>query len=188
MGLGRSGGARCRPKRYLSTRFPENTCLVTEGVFESLPDGSQRFVPLREPPTDVEVARLLITVRGRIVRLARRHGIELERDGEDGCSDPLELDCPVMARINGASVLGRVATGPRAGQRVLRLGSNPNAPVVTTGGPRHAHREGFDLHANVPVRADRYEQLERLCRYTPRPPVAPSAVELPTDGKGLVVV
>jgi len=136
--------------------------------------------------TDRHVARLLITVRGRIVRLAQRRGIGVEGDGDDGCSDPLELDCLVMARINGASVLGRVATGPRAGQRVLRLGSDPNAPVVTTGAPRHAHREGFDLHANVSVRADRYEQLERLCRYVLRLPVAQDAVGLTPDGKVLL--
>jgi hypothetical protein len=41
---------------------------VAEGVFAEQRDGSQRFVPLREPPSDVEVARLLAAidrVRGR---------------------------------------------------------------------------------------------------------------------------
>ena len=52
--------------------------LLAEGVFEERPDGSYRFVPLREPPTDVEVARLLAAVRGRIIRLLRRHDIDLE--------------------------------------------------------------------------------------------------------------
>jgi MYXO-CTERM domain-containing protein len=35
-------------------------------------------VPLREPPTDVEVARPLAAVRRRIIRLVARHGINLE--------------------------------------------------------------------------------------------------------------
>jgi hypothetical protein len=43
--------------------------LVAEGVFEEQADGSQRFVPAPMPPTDVEVARLLTSVRRRIVRL-----------------------------------------------------------------------------------------------------------------------
>ena len=55
----------------------------------------------------------------------------------------------------------RVATGPRAGQRVLRLDSDPTAPPVTTGGPRPARSEGFDLHANAAVRAGETERLEQ---------------------------
>jgi hypothetical protein len=85
--------------------------LVAEGVFEEQPDGSQRFVPAPMPPTDVEVARLLASVRRRIVRLVRRHGIELDGALDDGqTTDPLSLDSPALAEIQGASVLGRVAT------------------------------------------------------------------------------
>jgi hypothetical protein len=52
--------------------------LVAEGVFEEQEDGTQGFVPAPMPPTDVEVARLLASVRRRIVRLVRRYGIDLE--------------------------------------------------------------------------------------------------------------
>jgi hypothetical protein len=38
----------------------------------------QGVVPLREPPSYVEVARLLAAVRGWIIRLLRRHHIDLE--------------------------------------------------------------------------------------------------------------
>jgi hypothetical protein len=103
--------------------------------------------------------------RGRIIRLLRCHAIDLERSRDDERSDPLALDSPALARLQGASVRGRVATGPRAGQRVLRLGRDPTAPVVTTGGARHAHIAGFDLHANVAVRAGETERLEHVCRY-----------------------
>jgi hypothetical protein len=66
---------------------------------------------------------------------------------------------------------------------VLRLGSDRTAPPLTTGGPRHAHSEGFDLHANVAVRAGETERLEQLCRYILRPPVAQDALELAPDGR-----
>jgi hypothetical protein len=165
---------------------PHFHTLLAEGVFEEHSDGAHRFVPHREPPSDVEVARLLAAVRGRIIRLLRRHDIDLEGSSDDGRSDPLALQSPVLAQVQGASVLGRVATGPRAGQRVLRLGSDPTAPPVTTGGPRHAHIEGFDLHANVAVRAGENERLEHLCRYILRPPVAQDALELTPDGKVLL--
>ncbi len=158
--------------------------LVAEGVFEEQPDGSQRFVRALRLPTDPEVGKLLTKVRRRIVRLVRRHGIDLA--GEEDAGDPLLLDSPALAQISGASVVGRVATGPRAGHRVLRLGADPNAPVVTTAGPRHAHSAGFDLHANVAVRAGERTRLEHLCRYVLRPPLAQDALEWTPDGKVLL--
>jgi hypothetical protein len=63
---------------------PHFHTLLAEGVFEEQPDGSHRFVPLREPPTDVEVARLLAAVRGRIIRLLRFGGRRTRtRSGRD---------------------------------------------------------------------------------------------------------
>jgi hypothetical protein len=82
---------------------PHFHSLVPEGVFAEQRDGSQRFVPLREPPSDVEVARLLAAVRGRIIRLVRREG-----GLDDGRSDPLALESPVLARIPALRPLGRV--------------------------------------------------------------------------------
>jgi hypothetical protein len=101
--------------------------LAIQGVFIAEPDGSCRFVP-SPAPTDVEVERLLASIRRRIVRLARYRGIELEQpSGEVHPTDELALESPVLAEISGASVLGRVATGPRAGAPVQRIGRNPPA-------------------------------------------------------------
>jgi hypothetical protein len=187
LGIEGRGGAVTAIQRCgsaLNTNIHFHT-LVAEGVFELWPNGSLRFVPAPAPPTDLEVARLLVSVRRRIVRLARRHGIEL--DGAlDETIDPLSLDSPALAEIRGASVLGRVVTGPRAGHLVMRIGCDPASPVVTTGGPRHAHLEGFDLHANVAVRAGDRVRLERLARYVLRPPVAQDALELTPEGKVLL--
>jgi hypothetical protein len=55
----------------------------------------------------------LATVRRRILRLVGRHGIPLEAGADEpGASDRLVLAEPALAAIAGASVLGRVATGP----------------------------------------------------------------------------
>ena len=147
--------------------------LVAEGVFATAPDGAVRFVPAARPPTDVEVGRLLAAVQRRIARLVRRHGIAADRSEAGGdAADGLALAEPALAAIAGASVVGRVATGPRAGHLVLRLGADATVPVVSRAGPRHAHLEGFDLHADTAVRAGDRRRLERLCRYVLRPPVA----------------
>jgi hypothetical protein len=127
---------------------------------------------------------LLARVRRRVIRMLLRRGIALE-ENDDRQGDWF-AEIPVIERLQGASLLGRVATGPRAGQRVLRLGSDPQDQVYTTGGPRHAHIEGFDLHANVTVRAGDDDRLEHLCRYILRPPVAQDALALTPDGKVLL--
>ena len=108
---GRSGAVTAiqRCGSALNTN-PHFHTLLAEGVFDQQPDGSHRFVPLREPPSDVEVARLLATVRGRIIRLLRRHDIDLEGSFDDERSDALALESPLLAQLQGASVLGRVAT------------------------------------------------------------------------------
>src|SRR5215510_7234873 len=77
----------------------------------------------------------------------------------------------------------RVALGSRAGARVRRLGDARDTPTVTSRGPRQAHLEGFDLHANVWVGANDRAGLERLCRYVLRPPFAQERLRLRSDGR-----
>ena len=58
------------------------------------------------------------TVRARVGHLlARRH---LEPADDTAPADPLAETSPVLAALVGASVQGRVALGPRAGDRILR--------------------------------------------------------------------
>jgi putative transposase len=66
---------------------------------------------------------------------------------------------------------------------VRRFGQTPDAEVATARGPRQAHLEGFDLHANVWVSANDRAGLERLCRYVLRPPFAQERLRLRHDGR-----
>src|SRR5262249_60586668 len=81
----------------------------------------------------------------------------------------------------GASVQGRVALGPRA--RARRLGEAPDTATVISRGPRQAHLDAFDLHANVWVSANDRAGVERLCRYVLRPPFAQERLRLRGDGR-----
>jgi putative transposase len=74
-----------------------------------------------------------------------------------------------------------VALGPRAGARVRRLGDARDTETVTSRGPRQAHLEGFDLHANAWVSGNDRAGLERLCRYILRAPFAQG--RLRSDGR-----
>jgi len=136
--------------------------LVLEGVFVEGADGALRFWAL-PPPTDDEVGMLLAAIAARVERLLRRRDFA---SGEDDVSgpDPIAEESPALAGISSAAIQGRIALGHRAGRRVWRVGSDPEAAWVVSGGPRHAHIAGFDLHANVAVPAADRARLEQLCR------------------------
>ena len=79
---------------------------------------------------------------------------------------------------------GRVATGRRAGQRVVRVDDciDPeDLPALE--GERCASVSGVSLHANVAVPARDHRRLERLCRYAARPPVATERLSRLEDGR-----
>jgi hypothetical protein len=56
--------------------------LVGQGVLVEQADGALRFAPA-PAPTESDVARLLASVRQRILRLVARHGIDLEQPSEE---------------------------------------------------------------------------------------------------------
>jgi hypothetical protein len=62
-------------------------------------------------------------------------------------------------------------------------GAERDTAAVTSRGPRQAHLEGFDLHANVWVSANDRAGLERLCRYVLRPPFGEERLRLRRDGR-----
>ena len=144
--------------------------LLFDGVYERGPDGAVRFHPL-PPPEDTEVERVVGQVARRIARLLERRGLGPEADPSE--VDPLTQDEPLLAQLYGASVAGRIATGRRAGQRLLRVGDciDPD-DLPAFEGERCASVTGVSLHANVAVPARDRRRLERLCRYVARPPVA----------------
>jgi hypothetical protein len=154
--------------------------LTLDGVFSEEGTGDVRFNPAR-PPSDDEVARLLATIRARVRRLLRRRG--LEGDEDLAPPDPLAEASLALAGISAASVRGRIALGRRAGARVWRLGHDPEALWVASTGPRQAHLDGFDLHANLCVPATNRARLEQLCRSLLRPPMAQDRLRRTGDGR-----
>ena len=155
--------------------------LALDGVYAVNYAGHPRFHTLA-PPTDEEV---LAVAR----RIADRTRMRLERRGLGADADPDEVDSlaqedPLLASLYGASIAGRIATGPNAGQRVRLAGTaieDRYREAVT--GPRTANVAGFSLHANVEVGAADRAGLERLCRYTGRGPLATERLTRRTDGR-----
>jgi hypothetical protein len=118
--------------------------LLLDGVFHQTEDGSLAFIPL-PPPTSDEVARLVATVRRRILRMLNRRGAL----DEDGVPADAQSSSSALGELAGAAVRNTRALGPHAGTPILRLGRDPNAPWVCSRAPLHAHIDGFDLHAAI---------------------------------------
>jgi len=158
--------------------------VALDGVFSEAHSGTLEFHPA-PAPSDEEVAQVLTAVRHQVRALLVRRGLE-PGDDATGPADRLAEESPVLAGIVSASVQGRVALGPRAGARVRRLGRDVDVEDVGSRGPRQAHVDGFDLHANVRMSANDRAGLERLCRYVLRPPLAQDRLRLRGDGRVVV--
>jgi hypothetical protein len=134
------------------------------------------------PPTDAEVARVAGRVHRRVARFMQQRGIGPRVDPEE--ADTLRRDDPLLADLYGASITGRVATGPRAGRRIVRVGdglASENATV--TSGRCCASVEGFSVHAGVCVPARNRLRLQHLLRYAARPPLSTERLSLLPDGR-----
>jgi hypothetical protein len=77
----------------------------------------------------------------------------------------------------------RTALGPSRGKRIAQIGADPNAAWVGVDRARHAHYEGFDLHADVAIAAEDRQGLEGLLRYGARPAVASERLRMTADGR-----
>jgi hypothetical protein len=158
--------------------------LAFDGVYEVSFNGPTRFHTLA-PPDDEEVGRVVVRVAHQLAKLLKKRGMGDDADLSE--SDPLAEQDPLLATLAAASIQGRVATGPRAGQRLLRLGDRVDPEdldyLEATPPPRCANAAGLSLHADVAVPAYDRRRLERLARYCARPPIATDRLTQLEDGR-----
>ena len=155
--------------------------LAIDGVFDADDAPRMRFIALA-PPDDAEILRVLEGFTRRLARVLNRRGLGPETDADQ--ADPLSLDEPLLAELSGASVLGRVATGPRAGEPARRLGDRIDVGSFDASQtPGCVSRGGITLHAAVAIPAHDRARLERLIRYAARPPLATDRLSKRPDGR-----
>ncbi|MGA2264597.1 MAG: transposase [Acidobacteriota bacterium] len=177
--------ARCGAVAFIQ-RFSDALNLdfhvqVLDGIYviDSKGEPVFRRVP---PPTDKEVSCVAERIHRRVARLMEKRGLGSQADPDE--ADGLRRDEPLLAELYGASVSGRVATGPRAGMRITRVGDevDPEDGALPSG-PCCASVTGFSVHAGVCVPARDRLRLERLARYAGRPPLATERLSLLPDGR-----
>jgi hypothetical protein len=160
---------------------PHLHSLALDGIY--VEDGSGEPVFRRvPPPSDVEVARVADRVHRRVVRLLQRRGLGPQADPAE--ANTLWRNEPLLAELYSASVSGRIATGPRAGRGIVRVGDGQDMGDTTLpAGKFCAAVGGFSVHAGVCVPARDRMRLERLARYAGRPPLAAERLSVLRDGR-----
>ena len=156
--------------------------LATEGVFVVAQDGGVPWHSL-SPPSSGDVAQIAWRVCERMVRVLRGHGMSLM--GEDVDVDELAAREPLLAACYAASIRGFIATGRRAGQRMMQLG----VPVADHGendarGPAH----GFNLYAGRCIGAYDRKRREHAIRYMTRPPLPDKRLSMAPNGDVIVTL
>lgn len=134
--------------------------LVIDGVYTQ--DGPLDRPRFREVPawTQAELELLVDRIQSRVLRLLRRRG--LWPDSNEPTAEEPEPDS-LMPILTAASIQGRVALSPDAGQPVERLG-HPQPAGAAQLPTLCANKNGFSLHAQVRVEVGDRERLELLCR------------------------
>ena len=154
--------------------------LFLDGVY--LTDGAHspvfRYVAA---PGANELQGLLEQIAARVGQALEKRGL-IERDIENAWlsagAEPGPLD-----DLIGHSITYRIATGPRAGQKLFTLQTVSPRPLAEEADANGAvHAGGFSLHAGVYIAPSQREKLERLCRYVSRPPVATERLALTVSG------
>jgi len=142
-----------------------------DGVYVDGAAGGRSFRQATPHQEDVEKVVLEIGV------LAERW---LAKQGFAG-DEALEQDPDdAVGLLQQASLAGVEAVGPRAGKKVRRVQTFHGRDVALP--PRCAAYEGYNLHAGVALKATAREALERLLRYTLRPPLAKERLSQREDG------
>jgi hypothetical protein len=156
---------------------PHFHALVLDGAYVVRHGRFEGFVQI-EPPSDDDVAGIVMQVAQRVERMLRRRG-KIEDDAVAQVEDDGSVLLPCMA----ASVQRIGVMGEGSGRTLRRPGRRRDVEVVRVAKRRCAEVDGFSLHADVCVPARDRSQLERLCRYVARPAIASERLELLPDGR-----
>jgi hypothetical protein len=123
-----------------------------------------------ELPTPAELQTLLERIAARVGEKLEQRGL-IVRDCENAYLALDPADSVPMHDLIGHSITYRVATSPRAGQKVFTLQTLPPREELLSQ-ERLARAAGFSLHAGVSAQGGERTKLEHLVRYVARPAVA----------------
>ena len=169
--------------------------VISEILFES--DQSPTDLPCscnRETDPSTEnpsaVGQNTATAKWRQKPIAERRekvmskpGRRVEEDSADIEPEQLSLEYPALSACYGAALQGVDMLSERAGRPCLRVLSTPAVDKTVVDPGATAVVRGFNLHGKTRVDGRGRQQLEKLCRYIARPPIAQQRLYVLQDGR-----
>jgi hypothetical protein len=139
-----------------------------------------------DPITDDEVASLVESIANRVRTLCIRRGY-LDKDGDivlNPALDPLFQDHESLTAALTASISGKIAFGPNAGNYVRKIGGGfgYEGEVPLAKGKRCYSVNGFSLHANTAINTHARDRLYKLIEYIARGPLSNDRLEILANG------
>ena len=159
---------RCGSSLALNLHFH---CILPDGVVAPDADGALRFH--RVVPDRAAIDQLVTDIATAAEAWLAEQGVD-----EDHEPDPDDA----RAVLAAASTQGRVASGPRAGRPVRRLGASRGDEDHDHSLGAGSEADGYGLHAGTWVPAQDRKGLEQLCRYLLRPPLPNDRLTERPDG------
>jgi len=164
---------------------PHLHVLMLDGVFTEI-SGKAHF---RNVPrmTDDDVSRLAESISRKVIALLKRQGL-LDKEGSLVAHpdvDPIFRDHDSLGAISAASISGRIAFGPSAGQYVSRIGSGFGylEEIPLAKGRLCFSVNGFSLHCATAINTHSRDRLQKLIEYMARGPLSNERLEIQSDGR-----
>lgn len=154
--------------------------LSLDGVYVRGADGALVFHELPEPSAE-DVAEVARRTAMRLVKVLKKDGREVDPElcEVDVSAEATGEQDSALSACYAAASAGTDLFGERAGSPALRLVdpslARPHEPVAIA--------YGVNVHAAVRVHGNDRAQLERLCRYLGRPPIAEERLTRLEDGR-----
>jgi Putative transposase len=161
--------------------------LALDGVYvREGQGGALVFHPL-PAPTRADVTEVARRTAARVERILRARGRSLDPQMQADDPHAFAIDEPGLADCYAASAQGISVAGERAGKPTLRLVVSQDSNAAARDGKSAdepiAEVRGINVHAKQRVDGRDRPQLERLCRYITRPPLAQERLTRRTDGR-----
>jgi hypothetical protein len=167
---------------------PHLHILCLDGVFSEVGEGETKAVKFRNVPTlsDLDTENILKCMTTKILKHLERQGY-LSPTGDvvqNPEADALFRDHDSLAQVTQASIGGKIAFGPNAGQYVTRIGSGfgygEETPLAK--GSRCCSLNGFSLHANTSINSLQRDRLYKLIEYIARGPISNKRLQITEAG------
>lgn len=180
---------------------PHFHSIYTDGVFFKLDESEKMRFYMRTRPSDNDIISLSKKIRNRINRFLRKKGFSISYLDDERKSlrkdiiDNFEEDSYYLPEQNNlfgqnettrdlisSSISKKKYTDNIHSPKFKIVGGYQTSEFTPITGEKTSYIDGYSLHANVSLRKNKREDIEKLVRYISRPTIATKRLEETSSG------